>query len=171
MEPTTEKATARYAQRRPSILAQDFGAGRTQHLKELSDRAPPERLLAIEDHCPFSDQRQRCRNRSVVPESPAFSVLPDATGRPAVPVTSVSPPMSSIPTPKPTSPEIIAAVSSLLSNRLSTLLPFARAAITSALLVRLLDEGASRVPWTGPVGTSSSADRESQSGGAEPVTD
>jgi len=41
MEPTTEKATARYAQRRPSILAQDFGAGRTQHLKELSDRAPP----------------------------------------------------------------------------------------------------------------------------------
>ena len=45
MEPTTEKATARYAQRRPSILAQDFGAGRTQHLKELSDRAPPERLL------------------------------------------------------------------------------------------------------------------------------
>ena len=111
------------------------------------------------------------RNRSVVPESPAFSVLPDATGRPAVPVTSVSPPMSSIPTPKPTSPEIITAVSSLLSNRLSTLLPFARAAITSALLVRLLDEGASRVPWTGPVGTSSSADRESQSGGAEPVTD
>jgi len=43
--------------------------------------------------------------------------------------------------------------------------------VTSALLVRLLDEGASRVPWTGPVGTSSSADRESQSGGAEPVTD
>ena len=91
--------------------------------------------------------------------------VPPATGRPEVPVTSVSPPTSSIRAPNARSATVIAAVSSLASKRLSTLLPSARAAITSRRLVKLLDDGASSVPSTGPAGTISSTARESQSGG------
>ena len=119
---------------------------------------------------PFASSATAARKRSVVPESPAFTFVPPATGRPEVPVTSVSPPTSSIRAPRIRSPEVIASVSSLSSRRLSTLLPSAKAAMTSRRLVKLLDDGTSSLPPTGPAGTSSRTARESQSCRAGPAT-
>ena len=136
------KAVTRDPKRRPPTVSSDLGTGARRAsisgaIGRLRSGSSPSMTTV-----PLASSATAARKRSVVPDSPAFSTGPPATGRPEVPVTFVMPPTSSMRAPRALRPEVIAAVSSLSSTRLRALVPSARAAITSRRLVRLLEDGA-----------------------------
>ena len=127
------------SQRRPAPVASDLRPRRPQRLQERGDGTTAEGLIAIEHDRSSREQCHRRQKAQRRPREPrVHRPSPPPLGLPAVPVTSVSPPTSTMRAPSARSPAVIAAVSSLSSTRLSTALPSARAAITSRRLVKLL---------------------------------